>query len=123
VKKWGQDQNNRLRALSASGMTGSQIAEELGVTRNAVLGRKLRMGISSPWNSCRSPLGRGFSEDDLATIISMCREGKAASEIGLALNRTSHSISVKLGRLRKSGVLLPKWTMPHTAAAISGASS
>lgn len=45
ICRWSQDDDNGLVELAASGMSASQIAKELGVTRNAVIGRASRMGV------------------------------------------------------------------------------
>ncbi|PJK29262.1 GcrA family cell cycle regulator [Minwuia thermotolerans] len=46
---WTEERVVRLRELWGSGMTAAQIADELGdVTRNAVIGKANRLGLSKP---------------------------------------------------------------------------
>jgi GcrA cell cycle regulator len=45
---WTDDRVERLKALWKNGATGSEIANELGVSRNAVLGKVFRLGMSVP---------------------------------------------------------------------------
>jgi len=40
---WTLEQDSRLQKLEASGLSAAQIAEQLGTTRNAVLGRSRRL--------------------------------------------------------------------------------
>jgi ParB-like chromosome segregation protein Spo0J len=46
---WSRDRDKRLLRLQAKGLTASQIAEQLGTTRSAVLGRSARLrGVVFP---------------------------------------------------------------------------
>lgn len=46
--EWTEERTNLLKALWLQGQTASQIAERLGgITRNAVIGKAHRMGLSS----------------------------------------------------------------------------
>jgi len=46
---WTEDRVSRLRELWGSGKTAAQIADDLGdVTRNAVIGKANRLGLSKP---------------------------------------------------------------------------
>ena len=42
---WPQERSNRLRHLFALGTTDQGIAEELGVSVRAVIGKRLRLGL------------------------------------------------------------------------------
>ncbi|HTE75393.1 MAG TPA: GcrA family cell cycle regulator, partial [Xanthobacteraceae bacterium] len=44
---WTLDRIEQLRSCVAAGMTCSEIAAEIGVTRNAVIGKIHRLGLSS----------------------------------------------------------------------------
>lgn len=64
VFSWTPEAQCRLEEFARAGLTGAQIAEALGVTRNAVLGRCFRTGITLPMTpdkevSCRGKRGRG----------------------------------------------------------------
>ena len=45
---WSTDRIEQLRRCFDAGLTCSQIAREIGVTRNAVIGKMNRMGLSRP---------------------------------------------------------------------------
>ena len=45
---WNTDRIEQLRRYFDAGLTCSQIAREIGVTRNAVIGKMNRMGLSRP---------------------------------------------------------------------------
>jgi len=45
MSTWSEDDNETLRRMAAQRYSGSQIAAELGRTRNAVIGRANRIGI------------------------------------------------------------------------------
>jgi GcrA cell cycle regulator len=45
---WSTDRIEQLRRCFNAGLTCSQIAREIGVTRNAVIGKMNRMGLSRP---------------------------------------------------------------------------
>jgi GcrA cell cycle regulator len=59
IAPWTAERVERLRAYVATGMTCSQIAAEIGVTRNAVIGKIHRLGLSTerpapaPAGSCQ----------------------------------------------------------------------
>ncbi len=45
---WCEDRDGRLRAMLDAGASASMIASALGTTKNAVLGRKFRLGLGKP---------------------------------------------------------------------------
>src|SRR5262252_403622 len=45
---WSSDRVEQLKRCFDAGLTCSQIAREIGVTRNAVIGKMNRMGLSRP---------------------------------------------------------------------------
>ena len=45
---WSSDRVERLKRCFDAGLTCSQIAREIGVTRNAVIGKMNRLGLSRP---------------------------------------------------------------------------
>ncbi len=59
IAPWTAERVEQLRSFVATGMTCSQIAAEIGVTRNAVIGKIHRLGLSTerpaaaPAGSCR----------------------------------------------------------------------
>lgn len=45
TNRWSTDQEDRLRALVLDGLTAAMIGAEIGVTRNAVIGKIDRLGL------------------------------------------------------------------------------
>jgi GcrA cell cycle regulator len=45
---WSAERTERLKRCFQAGLTCSQIAREIGVTRNAVIGKMSRLGLSRP---------------------------------------------------------------------------
>ncbi len=43
--QWPEEKTARLRTLAEQGLSGSQIAKKMGLTRNQVIGRCWRLGI------------------------------------------------------------------------------
>jgi len=57
---WTNERTERLKQLHAEGYSSSQIAADLGgVTRNAVIGKVHRLGLSRPWVKKVRPEKRG----------------------------------------------------------------
>ncbi len=54
---WTEDRVDKLKALWKKGLSASQIAEELGenITRNAVIGKAHRLGLSSRPSPVKKP--------------------------------------------------------------------
>jgi hypothetical protein len=86
VKTWTKQRDDELRALSDKDLSGAQIGEILGVSRNTICGRKFRLGIR-----CAKP-PKHFSEKDVSTLIRMRRAGKTALQIATTLKRSESSI-------------------------------
>ena len=55
---WSSDRVERLKRCFDAGLTCSQIAREIGVTRNAVIGKMNRLGLSRPRDMFAKPLRR-----------------------------------------------------------------
>ena len=63
VLTWSDDRVEQLKKLWEAGLSASQIAAELGnVTRNAVIGKVHRLGLSGRAKSPSSAAGTGRSE-------------------------------------------------------------
>lgn len=52
---WSDERVERLRALFADGLSASQIGAELGCSRNAIIGKSHRLGLSRPQNPSSAP--------------------------------------------------------------------
>ncbi len=56
---WSEERVAELKRLWATGLSARQIAEQLGgVTRNAVIGKAHRLGLSQPSPIARSPIAQ-----------------------------------------------------------------
>ena len=56
IETWTAERVEQLRSYVSTGLTCSQIAAEIGVTRNAVIGKIHRLGLS-PGRSADAPAG------------------------------------------------------------------
>ncbi len=66
---WTDERVERLKKMWAEGLTASHIAKELGdVTRNAVIGKVHRLGLSGRAKSTRKPVKRTVKTTNAATI-------------------------------------------------------
>lgn len=54
---WSSERTEQLKQCFQAGLTCSQIAREIGVTRNAVIGKMNRMGLSRPRDLIAKHLG------------------------------------------------------------------
>lgn len=91
---WTSERDAELLILFDSGLSGAQIAEIFGVTRNAVCGRKWRLGLRGG-QSVSNP----FSKKDVSTLIKMRRAGRQAAEIAKVLKRSEAAIYWKAHKL------------------------
>ncbi len=56
---WTSERVEQLKGCIRAGLTCSQIAAEIGVTRNAVIGKMNRLGLSRPKDAAAVPRARG----------------------------------------------------------------
>jgi GcrA cell cycle regulator len=93
---WNPERVAQLRAFIGAGMTCSQIAAEIGVTRNAVIGKIHRLGLgpgrpaAAPGRACPPRLRR----PRLSSQRQMLRLISADAPLGLA-DQTSQSAPVE----------------------------
>jgi GcrA cell cycle regulator len=68
---WTSERVAQLRGCVSAGLTCSQIAAEIGVSRNAVIGKMNRLGLSRPRNMAASerPRGGGQPRSDNVTRL------------------------------------------------------
>lgn len=101
---WTAPETRRVKDLWAAGMTAADIARALGKSRNAVLGKIGRLGLSRNGVSIRRPEGRGpakraalpaprprrfaWSRDHQHRLVGLWKEGLAADEIAARLGCT-----------------------------------
>jgi len=78
---WTAEEDKQLRRLEAAGLTAAQIADRLGTTRNAVIGRSVRLrGLTFP-----SQIQRGRTERALRAAH--LRQQKEQASLSLAAMR------------------------------------
>jgi GcrA cell cycle regulator len=88
IETWTAERIEQLRHCVVSGLTCSQIAAEIGVTRNAVIGKIHRLGLSparpagAPARSCppRARHPRMAPASRLLRLIGAPASGEAAAE-------------------------------------------
>ena len=61
---WSPERVAQLKRCFDAGLTCSQIAREIGVTRNAVIGKLNRLGLSQPRNPAATQARRDASPHD-----------------------------------------------------------
>ena len=103
---WTPERIELLTALAARNLTGSQIAAELGITRNAVLGKLDRMGkhlsrgaeyVGSPWSKERSVL-----------LEKLYIGAYTIEQMAEQLKTTVGAVRGRLERLRKKDTVKPR---------------
>lgn len=97
---WTDEQQAVLEDMAREGYSAGMVARKTGKSRNAVIGRAGRKGVS--WAGRRSPDHKAvlpirlWSEDDLMALKSMARMGPDA--IALELGRTRNAVATKASR-------------------------
>lgn len=103
---WTTEQIDRLKELAARNWTGSQIAADLGLTRNAVLGKLDRLNIhlsrnsqyvGSPWDKSRSVL-----------LEKLYIGAYTVEQMAERLQTTVGAVRGRLERLRKKAAAKPR---------------
>jgi GcrA cell cycle regulator len=87
MQTWTPDRVDQLRNCVVAGLTCSQIAAEIGVTRNAVIGKINRLGLSParPASPPRAPRPRQPTSRRRQVLRLLCaKELSAADEVTLA---------------------------------------
>lgn len=102
--------DRRLRKFWADGLSASQIGDAMGTTRNAVIGRAHRLGLSR--EKITAPAGtvaeRWWTAERTALLTRRWSEGATAEEIAEEIGTTRSTVCSKIYRLK-----LPKRTVQH----------
>jgi hypothetical protein len=101
--KWTAERDLILIKGSEAGLSASDLAEQMGVTRNTICGRKYRLGILGG-----SPSGGGtnlYADEEIATLREMRAAGKPFIEIADCLGRSEGALGVKAHRM---GIARPR---------------
>lgn len=99
---WTVEMCDRLSALWADGLSGAAIARQLGVSKNAVVGKAHRIGLPARQSPIQAPSSSMLA--DVPKAIELMRQGCSKSEIARRLGRKVKTIS---GALQRAGT---PWT-------------
>lgn len=131
---WTEEKDTQLRAFWDAGVSGSQIAERMGMTKNAVIGRAHRLKLKSR-ASLIATISRPWTEEDDARLRQLYGGFLSVDQIGQKLDRSKASIryrAVHLGLVSKKGSAehrarlsgaQPKRTSPVQRAATTSVAS
>ena len=91
--------------MVAGGMTGPQIADQLGTSANAVYMQIKRLGLSKPAKKTKQPSGRPkkvWTAEKTAELLRLRAQGMTHQEIGKRLGLTTRAIENRLLVLRRA---------------------
>lgn len=99
---FSERQLEKLRQDWADGLTAAVMAERIGCSKNAIIGKVHRLNLTSR----ASPIIEdAWAQDEIATVIRMKVEGRSNRECGEALGVSTHAVDRQVGKLRKAGKL------------------
>jgi hypothetical protein len=88
---WNAERDTRLRELNAQGLSAGRIANELGTTRNAVIGRSQRIGLAKTGRALsKRRLQRAAPKAKAPAIVHRPGKGFARTGEGRALVKTKN---------------------------------
>ena len=94
---WTEENINKLIELHRQGLTYSEIARELGVTKNSVTSKVQRMIYFGILESRMDHIL--WSEEDIEMLFKLREDGKTWAEIGEAFGKSSNTCQVTFSRL------------------------
>jgi hypothetical protein len=102
---WTEKEDEQLTRMVRNKVPYKQIAKRLNRSHSAVTGRvhtlkkrEVEMRKAGVLTRARTP----WSDADTATMLEMKQNGSSDEQIGAALGRTKHAITVRLGRVRRA---------------------
>ncbi len=95
---WSSDRIEELKTLFNQDLTYSQIAQRLGITKNAVAGRINRLGLQRPGKSI---IPRYWTPEEDQQLMRMHEERLSYSEIAKSLNVTVSSAGARIAKILK----------------------
>lgn len=104
-KQWTPETCEQLRQMVAGGMTGPQIADQLGTSANAVYMQIKRLGLSKPAKKTKQPSGRPkkvWTAEKTAELLRLRAQGMTHQEIGKRLGLTTRAVENRLLVLRRA---------------------
>lgn len=94
---WTEENINKLIELHKQGLTYSEIARELGVTKNSVTSKVQRMINFGILESRMDHIL--WSEEDIEMLFKLREDGKTWAEIGQVFGKSSNTCQVTFSRL------------------------
>jgi transposase len=94
---WTEENINKLIELHRQGLTYSEIARELGVTKNSVTSKVQRMINFGILESRMDHIL--WSEEDIEMLFKLREDGKTWAEIGKVFGKSSNTCQVTFSRL------------------------
>ena len=102
---WTEKEDEQVMRMTRNKVPYKQIAARLNRSHSAVTGRvhtlkkrEAEMRKAGVLTRARTP----WSDADTATMLEMKQNGSSDEQIGAALGRTKHAITVRLGRVRRA---------------------
>jgi hypothetical protein len=121
---WNKERDDVIRSMFSERKTAKEVGEALGVTRNAVLGRAYRLGLSKPWHEKRQKtsldkkkprnrVGRkpGMSNTDYVKLVDQLKEEKIdqvisdAREVGMSWQSIAEHLGITMSTARHWAML------------------
>ena len=96
-KPWSERETDYLRKAYALGQTDTEIAAELGRTKNSIYTKRFTLGLLSETRPAR------WRRNEDRKLKKYYDDGLSYYEIGQLLGRSVESVSGRLSRLRKEG--------------------
>lgn len=96
-KPWSERETDYLRKAYALGQTDTEIAAELGRTKNSVYTKRFTLGLLPETRPAR------WRRNEDSKLKKYYNDGLSYYEIGQLLGRSVESVSGRLSRLRKEG--------------------
>jgi transcriptional regulator len=98
-KNWYIDEEQELYRLVNEGYNSKEIADKLGRTESSVRSKRNTMDIKMPAGRYRYLRDSVWTDDDVATLIKMTKEGYTDKEIGKTIGRSVAAVCQKRERL------------------------
>lgn len=94
--KWTDEKTARLASLWKNGLPAVVIAERMGVTRNTIIGKAYRIGLSE---KSRESKGEIWTDDNTAMLRDLWMAGHSARDIAARMTISRHAVLGKTIRM------------------------
>lgn len=96
---WTPERDDALRGLWDAGHSGTAIADKLGITKNAVIGRVHRLKLPARQSPINVAQAQPWSEDDDGLLRAIYGGGLTVAQIAERMGRSPHAISYRAANL------------------------